>query len=159
MEPEESKTGKLQSSFELLLTLSFGLAILLPVVVIAFIQISNANTSLSSAESQQSASTLANLASIVGSEGPPAKIVTSINVPPGVQNIYVGNTINGIGNLITFVIVSAAGPSYVTVYTPVSVSGYLGEITSPGTYLVNVSAMSVCPSDPSRNCVYITAIT
>ncbi len=156
---ENNKRSKLQSSFELLLTLSFGLAILLPVVVIAFIQISNANTSLSSAESQQSASTIASLASIVGSEGPPAKIVTQINIPPGVQNIYVGNTTNGIGNLITFVIVSAAGPSYITEYTPVSVSGYLGEITSPGTYLVNISAVAICPSNPNRNCVYITAVT
>jgi hypothetical protein len=155
----QQKRTKGQSSFELLLTLSFGLAILLPVVVIAFIQVSNANTSLSSAESQQAASNLASVASVVGSEGVPAKVVTSINVPPGVSNIYVGNTTNGVGNLVIFVVESAAGPSYITEYVPVAVSGNLQGVTTPGTYLINISAQSSCPSNTAVSCVYMKAIT
>ncbi len=155
----QPKRRKGQSSFELLLTLSFGLAILLPVVVIAFIQVSNANTSLSSAESQQAASSLANIASIVGSEGPPARVLTSINVPPGVSNIYIGNTTDGIGNLVIFIVESSAGPSYITEYVPVSVSGNLHSITTPGTYLVSISAVSECPPNPTESCVYMSVVT
>ena len=155
----QSKNRKGQSSFELLLTLSFGLAILLPVVVIAFIQVSNANTSFGSAESQQAASNLASVASIVGSEGPPARVITSINVPPGVSSIYVGNTTGGVGNLVIFVVDSAAGPSYITEYVPVTVSGNLQGITTPGTYLINVTDLATCPTDPTTGCVYIQAVT
>ena len=154
-----SRSRKGQSSLERLLTLSFGLAILLPVVVIAFIQVSNANTSFGSAESQQAASNLASVASIVGSEGPPARVITSINIPPGVSSIYVGNTTGGVGNLVIFVVDSAAGPSYITEYVPVAVSGNLKAITTPGTYLINVTALSSCPSDPSTSCVYMQEVT
>ncbi len=153
-----NKTLKLQSSFELLVTLSIGLAILLPIVIIAFIQVSNANVSISSIQSQQAASKLASIASTVASEGSPAKQLTQIEIPPDVENIYVGNENNGIGHAIIFVIRASNGPSYITEYTPANVSGNLGGIVNQGTYLVNVTAMSNCPSNPSLSCVYLTPV-
>lgn len=148
-----------QSSFELLMTLSLGLAILLPLVVLAFIQLASANSSVSGIEAQQAASKLASVATLVGSEGPPAKELVQIDVPPGVQYIYVGNSGNGLGHEVIFVVRSATGLSYVTSYTPVNISGALGSITSTGTYLVNVSAQSSCPHTTPVTCVYMATTT
>ncbi|MGB9732522.1 MAG: hypothetical protein ACPLYE_01335 [Candidatus Micrarchaeales archaeon] len=150
---------KAQSSFELLITLSFGLAVLLPIVVIAFMQIASSSSSLSAIESQQAASKIASIASFVGSEGPPAKQVVQIQVPPGVQYIYVGSQSGTPGHLIIFMVRSPSGLSSVTAYTPVNVSGNLGGISATGTYLINVTAMASCPTAPSMPCVYITPLT
>lgn len=150
---------KSQSSVELLITLSFGLAILIPIIIIAFIQISNSNTSLSAVEAQQAASKLSSVATLVGSEGYPARQLVQINVPPGVISIYVGNTVvGGIGHEIIFKIVSPVNSSYITTYTPVNVSGSLGGIVSQGTYLVNVSAQSQCTTNPNVPCVYMQPV-
>ncbi len=146
---------KAQSSFELLMTLSLGLAVLLPLVILAFIQIASANSTLSSIEAQQAASKLASSATLVGSEGVPAKELVEIQVPPGVQYIYVGNINNGIGHEIIFVIRAPTGQSYVTAYSPLNISGNLGSLVSPGTYLVNVSAQSSCPNNLPEPCVYL----
>lgn len=150
---------RLQSSFELLITLSFGLAILMPLVIIAFIQLSNANVSLSSIESQQAASKLAGTATLIASEGPPAKQLVQISVPPNVRYIFVGNVTNGVGHEIIFEVSSASGSgiSFVTAYTPAAVSGSLGGISSAGTYLVNVTATSACPSNTLLPCVYLSS--
>lgn len=150
-------TLKLQSSFELLVTLSFGLAILLPLIVLAFIQLASANSSLAAIESQQAASKIASIASLVGSEGPPAKQVIQIQMPPGVQNIYIGTLASGIGHEVIFAVRAPTGLSYVTSYTPVNVSGSLASITSTGTYLINITAQSKCPGQLPVPCVYITS--
>ena len=144
-----------QSSLELLITLSFGLIILLPIVVFAFIQISTASSTLSSTNAQAAASKLASVAAAVGTQGFPAKQLVLINVPAGVQNIYVGTESNGVGHEIIFTVSTSAGLSSVVAYTPVNVSGYLDGITQIGTYLVNVSAQNACPSNPTVSCVYI----
>lgn len=149
---------KFQSSFELLITMSFGLAILIPVIIIAFIQIANANTSLSAIESQQASSKLSSVATLVGTEGFPARQLVQISVPSGVVNIFVGNTINGVGHEIIFEIVSPVNSSYITTYTPVNVSGNLGSITNQGTYLVNVSAQKNCPTNLQLQCVYMRPV-
>ena len=155
----KKRNFKLQSSLELLITLSFGLAILLPIVIIAFIQVSNSNTSLTAIEAQQASSKLSSVATLVGSEGPPARQLVQINVPPGVENIYVGNTaVSGVGHEIIFQIVSVINSSYITTYTPVNVSGNLGGLSAQGTYLVNVSAQSQCQSNPNVQCVYMQPV-
>ena len=138
------------------MTLSFGLAIVTPLVLIAFLQLSNANVSLSSIEAQQAADKLASIAAIIGSEGPPAKQTVQINMPPGVKYIYVGTSSDNVGHVIIFVVISQTGLSDVTAYSPINVSGNLGGITSPGTYLVNVSSESICPSQLSVGCVYLS---
>jgi hypothetical protein len=148
-----------QSSFELLITLAFGLAVLLPIVVIAFMQMASSSSSLAAIESQEAASKIASIASFVGSEGPPAKQVIQIEVPPGVQYIYVGSQTGSVGHLIIFMVRSSSGLSSVTAYTPVNVSGNLGGISSSGTYLVNLTATSSCPTAPNVPCVYITPLT
>ncbi len=138
--------------------MTFGLAILLPVVVIAFLQLSNSNTSLSSAEAQAASGKLTNVAALVGTEGPPAKQLVQINMPPGVQYIFIGTSQDGVGHEITFVIRSPTGPSYITSYSPVNVSGNVGGEVNPGTYLFNVSAQSSCPNNPQLPCVYISPV-
>lgn len=150
---------KSQSSFELLVTMTFGLAILLPLVVIAFLQLSNSNSSLASAEAQQTANKLSNVATLVGTEGPPAKQLVQIQVPPNVQYIYVGTSGNGVGHAVIIVTRAPNGLSYITSYTPINVSGNLGGQVNPGTYLINVSAQANCPSDLSLPCVYMSPIT
>ncbi len=154
----KSNDKKGQSSLELLITLSFGLFILLPIAIVAFIQVSNSNTSLSGVEAQQASSKLASVATLVGSEGYPARQDVEINVPSGVVNIFVGNLINGVGHEIIFEIVSPVNNSYVSTYTPVNVSGNLGGIISPGTYLINVSVQYYCPSNPNVGCVYMQPV-
>jgi hypothetical protein len=154
---ERNRGRRLQSSFELLITLSFGLAVLMPLVIIAFMQLSSANVSLSSIESQQAASKLAGTATLVATEGAPAKQIVQISVPPNVKYIYVGNINNTVGHEIIFAVTSTSGLSYVTVYTPASVSGSLGGISSAGTYLVNVTATSACPTNTMTPCVYLSS--
>jgi len=149
------RTRKAQSSLELLVTLSFGLIILLPIVVLAFIQVSSSTSTLASAETQGTATKLADTAAAIGSQGFPAKQLVLMQVPPGVQQIYVGNQINGVGHAIIFIVSTNAGQSYITAYTPVNVSGNLSQDTQPGTYLVNVSAQNSCPSNSAVPCVYI----
>lgn len=144
-----------QSSLELLITLAFGLIVLLPIVVLAFIQIANSTSTLSVSESQQAASKLASIATSVASQGFPAKQLVLVQVPPNVQNIFVGNTMNGIGHEIVFMVSTNAGLSYVTAYTPVNVSGYLENIAPQGSYLVNVSAQNSCPTQAGVYCVYM----
>ncbi len=152
------KRLRLQSSFELLITLAVGLAVLLPIVAVAFVQISNANASLASIEAQQAASKLASVATVVGSEGPPAKQVVEIQIPTGVRYIYVGTVNNGVGHEIIFVVSAPNGVSYVTSYTPINVSGSLGGIVAPGTYLVNVTALSACPHITQFPCIYMSPV-
>lgn len=147
---------RLQSSFELLVTLAFGLAVLMPLVIIAFIQLAGATVSLSAIQAQQAASKLASAASVVGSQGPPAKQLVQIQVPPNVRFIYVGNVSNNVGHEIIFVVSSPTGLSYVTSYSPVNVSGNLGGISATGTYLINVSAVAACPSNTILPCVYMS---
>lgn len=147
-----------QSSFELLVTLSIGLAILLPIVIIAFIQLSNANVSISSLQSQQAASKLVSIASTVASEGPPAKQLVQITVPPNVENIYVGTESGGIGHAVIFVVRASNGPSYITEYTPANISGNLNGIVNQGTYLVNMTAEGSCPTNPALGCVYLSPV-
>ena len=151
-----AKMLRLQSSFELLVTLVFGLAVLMPLVIIAFIQLAGATVSLSAIQAQQAASKLATVASIVGSQGAPAKQLVQIQVPPNVKYIFVGNVSNNVGHEIIFVVSSSTGLSYVTSYSPVNVSGNLGGISATGTYLINVSAMASCPSNTIVPCVYMS---
>ncbi|MGD0728879.1 MAG: hypothetical protein ABR981_02280 [Candidatus Micrarchaeaceae archaeon] len=155
LRPLMQRKSKAQSSLELLVTLSFGLVILLPIVILAFIQISSSTSTLAATESQGTATKLADIATAVGSQGYPAKQLVLVQVPPNVQNIYVGNQTNGVGHEIIFVVNTNAGASYITAYTPVNVSGYLSQLSQQGTYLVNVSAQNYCPTNTAVPCVYI----
>ncbi len=150
------KSAKSQSSIELLITLSFGLLILLPIITFAFLQISTSNSTLSTTAAQQVANKISSTSSIVGSQGPPARQIISIQIPPNVNAIYIGNINNGIGKEIIFNISTNAGPSFVIAYTLLNVSGNLTSEAAESTYLINVSAMANCPTNPSVPCVYIS---
>ena len=93
----------------------------------------------------------------MGSQGAPAKQLVQISVPPNVRYIYIGNANNTVGHEVIFVVASSSGPSYVTAYTPVNVSGSLGSLASAGTYLVNVTAQSSCPTNTLLACVYMSS--
>ena len=153
------RRSRLQSSFELLITLSLGLVILFPVVIIAFIQLSSANVSVSAIQAQQTASKIAGIVALVGAEGPPAKQFVQIQMPPGVESAYVGTNTNGVGHSITFVVSTSSGPSYVNQYVPINVSGNLDSIVGQGAYIINVSAQSRCPSNAILACVYIVPVS
>ncbi len=155
MKATRSASKKGQSSLELLVTLSFGLIILLPIVVLAFIQISTSTSTLAATEAQGAATKLADIATSVGSQGFPAKQLVLIQVPPNVHSIYIGNLANGVGHEIIFNVTTNAGASYVTAYTPAAVSGSLSQDIQVGTYLVNVSAQNSCPSNTAVPCVYM----
>ena len=150
-----AKKSRGQSSLELLITLSFGLIILLPIVVLAFVQISTSTSTLSVTEAQGAATKLADITTAVGSQGYPARQLVLIQMPPNVQNIFIGNQTNGVGHEIIFIVSTNAGPSYITAYTPINISGNLSSSSSPGTYLINVSAQNYCPSHMSVQCVYL----
>ncbi|MGC8648882.1 MAG: hypothetical protein ACP5UN_01530 [Candidatus Micrarchaeia archaeon] len=150
------KYFKAQSSLELLITLTFALIILLPIITIAFIQVSNSASALSTTEAEAAAEKLASIATAVGSQGYPAKQLTIIEIPQNVKAIDIGTLTNGLGHEITFIINTNSGPSYISAYTSVNISGSLKGVTSEGVYLVNVSAQNTCPSYPSQPCVYIS---
>lgn len=148
-----------QSSLELLITVAFGLVILLPIVVLALVQISASSSNLAVSEAQAAATKLAEASVTIGSQGYPAKELVLIQVPQGVTSIIVGKTGN-VGHAITFVVNTNAGSSDAVAYTPVNVTGSLQSAVLEGTYLVNVSAESNCysisTSLPQIPCVSIT---
>ncbi len=148
----------MQSSLELLIILSFGIIILLPIVTLAFVQMSSSGASLYAMQAQGTANKLAAVAAFVASQGYPAQQYTSISVPQNVQSIYVGTLNNTPGRQITFVISTGSGNSYVTAYSLVNVSGNLSAIESSATYIVNVSNQLSCPSNPGFPCVYLRPV-
>ena len=131
----------------------------MPIIILAILQTANASSFLSVSIAQGTASKLASVATAIGSQGYPAKQTISVQIPPDVYGIYVGTQNNLIGHEITFIVKTSSGLSYVTAYTPINVSGYLEQLTQPGTYLINVSAISSCTTAPSQPCVYITALS
>ncbi len=135
-----------QSSLELLITVSFALIILLPIVILAFVQMASTSSNLATGEAQAAATKLAEVAVNVGAQGAPAKQLILIDMPPDVQQIIIGNSlaVPGLGHQIIFVVNTNAGLSDAVAYVPINVTGSLATVISQGTYLVNVSAQSPC---------------
>lgn len=153
-----TKSRMLQASLELLLMLSFGLAVLLPVAVFGFVQLAATSASAAAVQAAGAANKLAYTAAVVASQGYRTQTYATIQVPEGVRGIYVGSLNNTVGREIVFVLSTNAGNSSVGVYTLVNVSGNLTSIESPSTYLINVSAQGSCPSNPNLPCVYISPV-
>ena len=163
MRTRTSGGRRAQSSLELLITVSFALIILLPIVIIAFVQIASTTANLATGEAQAAATKLAEVAANVGAQGAPAKQLVLIDMPTNMQQIIIGNSVGGVGKQIIFVVSTNAGPSDAVAYVPVNVTDrvspggvdLMSSILSQGTYLVNVSAQSSCPISPSTPCVEI----
>ena len=153
------RSRRAQSSLELLITVSFALIILLPIVIIAFVQIASTSSNLAVSEAQSTATKLAQVASNVGAQGMPAKQLVLIDMPADIQSITIGNQIGGLGHRqIIFVVQTNAGLSDAVAYVPLNVSGNLGSILSQGSYLVNVTALNSCfPIGSTLPCVYISS--
>jgi hypothetical protein len=150
-----------QSSLELLITVSFALIILLPIVILAFIQMTSTSSNLATGEAQAAATKIAEVAVNVGVQGPPAKQLLLIDMPPNIQQIIIGNSVStgsGLGHQIIFQVNTNAGLSDAVAYVPINVTGSLSSILSQGTYLINITAESPCTYDPGVQtpCVVIT---
>jgi hypothetical protein len=146
-----------QSSLELLITIGFGLMILIPVMILAFLQVSSTPASLSVSAAQTAANKLASAVTAVGTQGAAARQTVVLQIPPNIQGIYVGSQNNQPGHEIIFAVKTGTGLDYITAYTAVNASGYLEQLTQSGTYIINVSSMGSCPSLPSQPCVYLSA--
>ena len=138
-----------QSSLELLITVSFALIILLPIVILAFMQITATSSNLATGEAQAAATKLAEVVINVGAQGPPAKQLVLLDMPPNMQAIVIGNALStscfqGVGKEIEFVVNTNGGSSDAVAYVPLNITGCLSGILSRGTYLVNVSAQPSC---------------
>jgi hypothetical protein len=147
-----------QSSLELLITVSFALVILLPIVILAFVQISASTSNLATGEAQAAATKLAEVAVNVGAQGAPAKQLVLIDMPTNIQQIIIGNTVGnviGVGKQIIFVVSTNAGLSDAVAYVPINVTTTNPLPLSQGTYLVNVSAQAICQQGPPVPCVEI----
>ncbi|MCL4383320.1 MAG: hypothetical protein M1168_01785 [Candidatus Marsarchaeota archaeon] len=150
----KNKNLKLQSSLELLITVGFGLLILIPIVIIGFIEMASSSSILSTSAAQQVTDNLATVSAQIGVEGPGARQLVLIQIPQNVRNISIGS--NSIpSHLIAITVSTSGGNSSIISYSLVNVSGNLTKDILPGQYLVNVSNMAVCPSDASVSCVYI----
>ncbi|MEM0148637.1 MAG: hypothetical protein QXY10_03525, partial [Candidatus Micrarchaeaceae archaeon] len=98
---------------------------------------------------------LAAAATEVATQGPPAKQVVIVQIPPNIQGIYVGSLNGAVGHEIIFNVSTNAGISTVIAYTPANISGSLSNMESTATYMVNITAMSSCPSNPAISCTYL----
>jgi uncharacterized protein (UPF0333 family) len=168
IEMQTKGTSRGQSSLELLITVSFALMILLPIVILAFVQVSSSSSNLSTGEAQAAATKLAEVAVNVGAQGPPAKQLVLIDMPPNIQSIIIGNTLQsgtcsssygGVGRQIIFIVNTNAGLSDSVAYVPLNITGCLSSVLNQGTYLLNVTAQANCGtwSSSQAPCVTIEA--
>ncbi len=146
---------KLQSSLELLITVAFGLMILLPIIILGFMQMASSSSILSTTAAQQVTNRLATVSGQIGLEGVGAKQLVFIQIPQNVKRIIIGNS-SGTGHLVSIIVSTIGGNSSILSYSLVIVSGNLSKDRLPGQYLVNVSNMAKCPSNTSVSCVYIS---
>ena len=151
----KSDRVRAQSSLELLITVSFALIILLPIVMLAFVQIASSTSNLAVGEAQAAATKLAETAVNVGAQGYPAKQLVLIDMPTNMQQVIIGNAVGGVGREIIFVVSTNGGPSDAIAYVPLNVTTTTSLPLSQGTYLVNVTATTSCPKGPPVPCVEI----
>jgi hypothetical protein len=147
---------KAQASTELIITVIFMITIMLPLLLITYFQTSNLSEQLSIQQAQQTVSKITNMADIVGSEGPPAKMTIQVFIAPNVANITLGNATGGIGKELIFNVRTSAGITQVVGITLNDIAGDLSTIARPGTYFITITAKQNCtPIDQTKQCIYI----
>ena len=146
---------KAQASTELMITVIFVITIMLPLLLITYFQTSNLSEQLSIQQTQQTVNKITNMADIVGSQGPPAKMTIQIFIAPNIANITVGNATGGVGKEVVFNIRTTAGITQVVGITVNNIAGDLSTIARPGTYFIELTAQQNCTIDQTKQCVYI----
>lgn len=155
---EPKRHRKLQSSIELLVTIGFGLGVLLPFLLIAYSQATTSFTSLVTAQAYATAQKIVTTANIIGSQGEPAKQTIQVFIPQNIKAIYIGSKTQtpGVGPFLDFQIQGVGGVSDIVVYSQVNISGTIRYMGS-GSYLVTLTAFNSCPLNPSLSCVFINS--
>ena len=134
-----------QASVEFLITFAFAVLMLVPILILVFLQTSSGSEQLAIDQAQQSANKLGNAADFVAAQGPPAKVTINIIIPGRLNGITIGSAdAPGIGREIVFEVRTSAGTSEVVATTMYNVSGDLSAYTSPGTYPVELEAVEDC---------------
>jgi hypothetical protein len=146
---------KAQASTELMITIIFVITIMLPLLLITYLQTSNLSEQLSIQQAQQTVNKITNMADIVGSQGAPAKVTIQVFVAPNIANITLGNSTDGIGKEVIFSIRTTAGITQVVGITVNDIAGDLSTIIRPGTYFISLTAQQNCTKDQRKKCVYI----
>ena len=146
---------KAQASTELMITVIFVITIMLPLLLITYLQTSNLSEQLSIQQAQQTVNKITNMADIVGSQGEPAKATVQIFIAPNTANITVGNSTGGVGKEIVLTIKTSAGMTQVVGITASNIAGDLSPIARPGTYFIVLTAQQNCTIDQRNKCVYI----
>jgi len=126
---------------EMLVTLAFALVMLIPIVVLVYLQTSSGSEQLAVDQAQQSVNRLKNVADTVGAQGPPSKATVNVIIPSRVNRITVGNG-SSPGREIVFTLRAAGGTTDIVATTLYNVTGVdLANITRSGTYPVSVEAV------------------
>ncbi len=139
----------------MLVTLAFALLMLIPIIVLVFLQTSSGSEELAIDQAQQSVSRLKNVVDVVGAQGPPAKATLNIIIPERVSRITIGSVAEPpIGKEIVFAVRTRGGDSEVVAVTLYAVAGNLTNYTKAGVYPVTVESVDDCLGT-GNPCVYV----
>jgi len=148
------KTKRGQSGTELFITLAFSMVMLVPIIILAYLQAASGTEQLALQQAQQSVNKLKMMADVVDAHGEPAKVTIDLVVPQRTHSIIIGSRSPPyVGREIIFAISTGAGVSDVVATTDYNVSGDLSGYTRPGSYKVQLFSSSNCAGGGS--CVQI----
>jgi len=134
-----------QASLELLITLAFALLMLIPIVLLVYLQTASGSEELAIDQAQQSVSRLKNVVDVIGAQGPPAKATITIIVPQRVSRITIGGTADPyIGREVVFAVGTRGGDTEIVAVTLYNVTGDLSNYTKAGSYPVSVESVDDC---------------
>lgn len=129
---------------------------LIPIIVLVFLQTSAGAEELAIDQSQQSASRLKNTVDAIGAQGPPAKATISIIVPQKIANITVGSRDDPyIGREIIFNVFARGGQTEIVAVALYNMTGDLSNYTKSGTYPVSIEAVDDCRGT-GNPCVWVS---
>ena len=140
---------------ELLVTLAFALVMLIPIIVLVYLQTSSGSEQLAIDQAQQSVNRLKSVADTVGAQGPPSKATINVIMPQRMGGIMIGSDDSPyIGREIVFTVRASGGDTEIVVTTLYNVTGDLSNYTRAGTYPVSIEAVDDCQGT-GRPCVVI----
>ncbi|MEM3400368.1 MAG: hypothetical protein QXP42_06060 [Candidatus Micrarchaeia archaeon] len=141
---------KAQVSTELLITIAFAVAVILPVIFLVYLQVSNSSQQIAIAQAENTAKRIKNAIDIVGAMGPPAKMNLLISVPQNTEKIIIGQEASGgssitSGREVVIRVLTPSGKSDVVALTLVPTkwadSTYAERFSKSGTYHLTIEAM------------------
>jgi len=132
------KASKAQVAFEYIVIVGLVMLFLIPLIsYISSVQ-SRASTQLSISYAQNAANKLASQADLVYSQGPPAKVTTSIYIPPGIESSSISSSVNG-----STIIFRVRVPNSLTDVAASSNANIIGTLPqTEGNYQIAVEAVA-----------------